>query len=81
MDEIKNKVKPQQEYKVEQTAVGESEKKEAQHFPKASKMKDFLTKKPSESTDKFNPAFEIANQLRSELYEKLNNFKPKRSPK
>ena len=43
-------------------------------------MSDFLTKK----TDHFssqNPAIEVANQLRNELYEKLKGFNTKKSPK
>jgi hypothetical protein len=47
-------------------------------------MKDFLTKKASinmsvhqQST---NSAYEVANQLRNELYDKLNTFRGKKSP-
>jgi hypothetical protein len=46
-------------------------------------MKDFLTKRVSinhhQLSTNSNPALEVANQLRNELYEKLNKFPSKKS--
>jgi DNA-binding PucR family transcriptional regulator len=47
-------------------------------------MKDFLTKKQSINVSihqqSTNSAYEVANQLRNELYDKLNTFRNKKSP-
>ena len=47
-------------------------------------MRDFLTKKQSTNVSihqqSTNSAYEVANQLRNELYDKLNTFRNKKSP-